>query len=157
MKNILRLTLTLFLLMYAASTLALSPEAEEGKALFAACNVCHDQTLDPPQGPPMWSVQRIYKREFADDKTLIKNMVAFVKSPSKETAIHQQAVKHLGLMPAMPLPDDMLTKIATYILEAKFPPPCEHWKNAAKRAGAMGDSKHAQKDHHMFERFCSKQ
>ena len=157
MKHIMRLSVLLIIPIFTASSLALSPDAEAGKALFAACNVCHDQTLDPPQGPPMWSVQRIYKRQFDDDIELIKSMVAFVKSPSKETAIHQQAVKHLGLMPAMPLPDDMLTKIATYILEAKFPPPCEHWKNAAKRAGAMGDSNHARKDHKMFERFCSKQ
>lgn len=81
-------------------------------------------------------------------------MVTFVKAPSLETAIHDEAIKQLGLMPPMPLPDEMLQKIATYIFEEKFPPPCEHWEIAVKRAEERGDAEHAKKDKMMLEQFC---
>ena len=54
----------------------------------------------------------------------------------------------------LPLPDEMLKKIAVYILEETFPPPCNHWKIAAKRAESRGDAEHAIKDRNRFDRFC---
>jgi len=133
---------------------ALSPEAVEGKRIYPACHVCHDQTQDPPLGPPMWGVQRRYKNGTLDDEDFVNSMVAFVKSPSLDKAIHDEAVEQLGLMPPLPLPDEMLRKISRYILEEQFPPPCEHWKIAVKRASSRGDSEHARKDQNMLNRFC---
>jgi hypothetical protein len=49
---------------------ALSPEASEGQALYPACHVCHDPTLDPPLGPPMWAVQRRYRNASLDRRGL---------------------------------------------------------------------------------------
>ena len=142
------------LLAFSSNSNALSPTADEGKSLYPACHVCHNQAMDPPLGPPMWGVQRQYKNNTLDNEDFVNSMVTFVKAPSLETAIHDEALKQLGLMPPMPLPDEMLHKIATYILEEKFPPPCEHWGIAVKCAEKKGDVEHAKKDKMMLERFC---
>ena len=150
-----KILLALVTVFFSSSSLALSPDAEEGKILYPACSVCHDQKLDPPKGPPMWGVQRRYKMEFDDGKEFIEKMVTFVKAPSLDTAIHDKAVKSMGLMPPMPLPDEMLRNISTYILEENFPPPCDHWRIAVKRAEKSGDMEHAEKDRRMLKRFCN--
>jgi len=140
--------------LYTANSNALSPDAVEGKGLYPACHVCHNQAMDPPLGPPMWGVQRRYKRNTLDNEDFVKSMVNFVKAPTLESAIHDEALGQLGLMPPMPLPDEMLKKIATYILEEQFPPPCEHWRIAVKRAEKKGDIEHAKKDQNQLKRFC---
>ena len=150
----LRLLILLITALYAVNSNALSPVAIEGQSLYPACNVCHNQAMDPPLGPPMWGVQRRYKKGTLDAEDFVKSMVDFVKAPTLENAIHDMAVEQLGLMPAMPLPDDMLKKIATYILEEKFQPPCEHWRIAVKRAEKKGDIEHAKRDQYQLERFC---
>lgn len=147
--------LLMSLLLFAPGSFALSPEAIEGKTLYPACHVCHNQAMDPPLGPPMWGVQRRYKRATLDDEDFVKTMVDFVKAPTLESAIHDKAIEMMGLMPAMPLPDDILTKISTYILEEDFPPPCEHWRIGARIAEEKGDLEHAEKDRRQLERFCN--
>ena len=147
--------LLLAVLLYAANGHALSPDASAGKSLYPACHICHNTELDPPLGPPMWGVQRIYRMGTLDDADFIRSMVEFVKSPSLETAKHDEAVSQLGLMPPLPLPEEMLVKIASYILEEQFPPPCTHWRIALQRALEKGDPEHAQKDQKMFERYCN--
>jgi len=134
---------------------ALSPEAEEGKSLYAACNVCHEQSMDPALAPPMWGVQRRYKRATNNAEEFVNKMVDFVKAPTLEKAIHDQALGQLGLMPPMPLPDELLRKISTYILEEQFPPPCDHWEMAVNKAREKGDMEHAQKDLRQLQRFCN--
>jgi len=150
-----QLFLLLSTLLCNAPVFALSDDAIEGKHLYPACHVCHDQTMDPPLGPPMWGVQRRYKRNTIDDEDFIDSMAAFVKKPTLEDAKHDMAVEQMGLMPPLPLPDDMLKKIATYILEESFPPPCAHWAIAVKRAEVKGDLEHAKKDQRMLDRFCN--
>lgn len=140
--------------LFATNIYALSPKALEGKSLYPTCHVCHNQEMDPPLGPPMWGVQRRYKNNSLDKEDFVQSMVNFVKAPTLETAIHDQAVEQLGLMPPLPLPDAMLAKISTYILEEKFPPPCAHWAIAVKRAIAKGDPEHAKKDQQMLDRYC---
>ena len=140
--------------LFSASSIALSPEAIEGKKLYPTCHVCHDQAMDPPLGPPMWGVQRRYKRDTIDDEDFVTSMVEFVKKPTLEDAKHDMAIDQMGLMPALPLPDAMLKNIAIYILEEKFPPPCAHWAIAVKLATQKGDMEHAKKDQRMLDRFC---
>lgn len=147
-------TLLLIVFIFPTASFALSPEATEGKALYPSCHVCHNQALDPPLGPPMWGVQRRYKRTTLDDEDFVKSMVEFVKAPSLDKVKHDVAVEQMGLMPPLPLPDEMLKKIATYILEEEFPPPCAHWEIAVKRAESKGDLQHAEKDRRQLERFC---
>jgi len=150
----LKLAIFIAITILCSTASALSPEAEAGKALFSTCNACHNQANDPPLGPPMWGVKRRYTRATLNKNDFVSKMVSFVKAPTLETAIHDKAVESLGLMPPLPLPDDMLKKIATYILEEDFPPPCDHWQIAVKRARKKGDVSHAQKDQRQFNRFC---
>jgi len=141
------------LLMSSASH-ALSPEATEGKALYPSCDVCHDQAKVPALGPPMWGVARKYKMNTMDKEDFIQQMTRFVKAPSLETAIHTEALSQLGLMPAMPLPDDFLNKISAYIFEEDFAPPCDHWRFAIDKAKKAGNVQHAAKDQRQLDRFC---
>ena len=134
---------------------ALSPEATEGKTLYPSCHVCHNPEMEKPLAPPMWGVQRRYKKNSLDKNDFVNSMAAFVKEPTLEKAIHDEALGQLGLMPALPMPDDMLKKIATYIFEENFLPPCTHWKIAVKNATSRGDVEHAAKDQRMLKRFCS--
>ncbi len=141
---------------YAVNSFALSADATEGKNFYPTCHVCHDQTMDPPLGPPMWGVQRRYRNNTIDNEDFVQSMVNFVKKPTMEEAKHDMAIEQMGLMPALPLPDDMLKKIATYILEEQFSPPCAHWAIAVKHATSKGDLEHAKKDQRMLNRFCNK-
>jgi len=139
---------------FSANSAELSAQASAGKSLFPACFVCHNPEMDPPLGPPMWSIQRLYKRNSIDAADFIQSMVSFVKAPSLEMAIHKEGVKRLGLMPALPLPDEMLSNIAAYIHEEQFEPPCAHWGIAVKRASESGDTEHASKDQRMLDKYC---
>ncbi len=147
--------LTVCAALFSFNANALSPEALEGKALFPACDVCHNQAQDPALGPPMWGVQRRYRKNTGSDAEFIERMVSFVKAPTMEKAIHDQALGQLGLMPPMPLPDEILNKIVTYVMEEQFPPPCDHWKMAVRRAEEKGDPEHAKKDKRQLDRFCN--
>ena len=153
MKN-LNATLLLVVLLISANGYALSPAAEEGKALYPACHVCHNPSQDPPLGPPMWGVKRRYQRAAMNEEEFVQRMMSFVKAPSEEKAIHDEALRQLGLMPAMPFEDETLFKIVNYILEEQFAPPCDHWKIAIQRAQDKGDMGHAQKDMRQYKRFC---
>jgi len=157
MKNPFKLyvpTLGILFAFLSSSSVALSPDAIEGKSFYPSCHVCHNQKMDPPLGPPMWGVQRRYKNNSLNSEEFVDQIISFVKEPTVEKAIHDEALKQLGLMPPMPLPDEMLRKIAVYLWEETFPPPCEHWKIAVKRAEKKGDIEHAEKDQMMLERFC---
>ena len=52
------ISITLVTIIFPVSSYAMSPDAAEGKLLYAVCETCHDQALDPPKGPPMWEVKR---------------------------------------------------------------------------------------------------
>ena len=143
------------LLLFTSSGYALSPEAEEGKALYSLCHSCHNPALEPPLGPPMWGVKRIYQRNSIDNEDFIQVMTDFVKAPTDENALHRRAVERLGVMPPMPLPDETLKKIGSYILEEDFPPPCEHWKNGVASATKSGDLEQAAREQRQLDRYCN--
>ena len=153
--RILQCSLLLSTTLFSASSIALSPEAIEGKSLYPTCHVCHNQEMDPPLGPPMWGVQRRYRNNTIDDEDFIQSMASFVKKPTLENAKHDMAVERMGLMPPLPLPDELLIKIATYILEEQFPPPCAHWSIAVKKSTETGDLEQAKKEQGMLNRFCN--
>ena len=93
-----RLHILLFITytLFPGTGFALSPDAIEGKTLYPTCHVCHNPEADPPLGPPMWGVQRRYKRSTIDDEDFIKSMVDFVKEPTLESARHDMAVEQMG-------------------------------------------------------------
>ena len=146
--------LSCFSLLFSTHTLALSADAETGKSLYPACHVCHNPDIDPPLGAPMFGIQRQYKNITQTKEEFIQRVVAFAKAPSQDMVIMKSAANNLGLMQPMPLPDDMLIKIATYIYEENFAPPCTHWRIAIQRMEKTGDTVHMMKDRKMYNKFC---
>lgn len=139
---------------FSISGYALSPEAVAGKEYFQLCNSCHNPSLNPPLAPPMWGVQRRYMKIARDKEQFVDLVAEFASSPTAEKAIFSRAVRRLGLMPAVSMSEDNLRKVAAYIWEQQFPPPCEHWKNGARLAEKAGDVAHAKKDRKKLDRFC---
>ena len=135
----------------------LSAAAERGKAAVKICMSCHDQELDPPQGPPLFGIQKRYSMIYPVKEEFVARMVSFVKEPQLDKAIMRRPVRILGLMPAMNLPEDQLSDIAYFIYENSFNLPCRHWEIAVKNAEKKGQvDPHIQKDKHMLEKFCQK-
>lgn len=150
-----QLVIASMFLIAASSVNALSPMAEAGKTHFALCNTCHNPDLDPPLGAPMFGIQRRYTRAYGSQEEVSKRIVAFVQQPSKDKALMRNAVKNLGLMPALPLPEETLTQIAHYIYEESFAPPCKHWEIAMKRLQDQPEQAgHLMRDKRKYQRFC---
>ncbi len=143
-----------FVSLLSGTAHALSPQALQGQQHFRLCNSCHDTALNPPKGPPMWGVKRQYLRNTLDRDDFISTMTAFVSQPSTDKVIHTKAFEQMGLMPAMPLPTEILHQLVAFIYEFEFAPPCDHWEIAVQRAEARGDLDHAEKDRRQLNRFC---
>jgi hypothetical protein len=131
---------------------SLSELAVQGEADFAICQSCHDASLNPPKAPPMYGVQRRYKREFENQQEFVDAIVKFVSQPGEEGALMKHPIKKLGLMPALPLGNDNLSKIATYIYEENFEPPCDHWAHAI--SSEKGKGKHRQHVQSVYDELC---
>lgn len=104
----------------------LSNLARQGKAKFdVICTACHKETFsDPMLAPPMAMVKDHYSRLFKDDKAgFVDAVVEWVKAPQQETTLMPGAIRNFNIMPPLPLPDEDLTAIATYLFEADIPFP----------------------------------
>ncbi len=144
-----------FFIVIPLKAQALSPLAEEGKIYFSVCNACHNPDLEPPKAAPFFGIQRRYKRAYGSKEAVVQNIKSYVKQPSEEKALMRNAVKNLGLMPPLDLSDEILHKVATYIVEESFAPPCKHWEIAIQRLSQQADqTRHLNKDRRMYHRFC---
>ena len=132
----------------------LSELAVQGQANFTVCQACHDDSLNPPKAPPMYMVQRRYKRQHENQQEFVDAIVKFVSTPTEDAALMKKPVEKLGLMPPLPLADDMLSGIATYIYEESFEPPCEHWAHAMSSGHGKGSGKHRQHVQSMYDELC---
>jgi len=131
---------------------------DDGKQLFQDnCLSCHNAELDPPMGPPMFGVQKRYKRATADRGAFINKLTAFTVHPSRDAAVMRMAVEKLGVMPDIGMEEAEARKIAAYIHDETFAPPCTHWKIGMKAARAQGDTQHFKKDQMMYNRMCANQ
>jgi len=129
---------------------------EEGKALFQQnCLMCHDAQLDPPQAPPMFGVQMKYKMATKDKDSFVEKVTAFATNPTEDKAILKEPVKMLGVMPDMGFEEEDVRKIAAYIHDETFAPPCNHWKHAAERFKAQGKMKLYKKHQQKYDAMCS--
>jgi len=154
MKKIMILTTAM---LFTANAWA-ADSAGEGKQLLQDnCMGCHGVELDPPMGPPMFGVQKRYKRITADRDAFIDKVAAFTLHPSEDTAIMKRAVEMLGVMPDIGMEEAEARKIAAYIHDETFAPPCAHWKIGMKQAKALGDEQHFKKDQMMYNRMCKDQ
>jgi mono/diheme cytochrome c family protein/cytochrome c556 len=136
---------------YAGDTASL-----EGKKLFQEnCLTCHNAELDPPMAPPMFGVQKRYKKASADRAEFIRKISEFVQQPSEEKALLKRAIKHVGIMPAVDIAEHDVEKIAAYIYDASFTVPCAHFRAAMKMAKAKGDMQHFNHAQKRFNHMCS--
>ena len=131
--------------------LNLSAEAQKGKATFAICMICHDTELDSMLGPPMRNIQRRYKKSYSEKKVFIEKIVEHTKNPTEENSLMKIAVKTFGVMPDLPLSDEFLSNIGSYIYEGEFPFPCKQMK---KEITADPDSDHAKMMQKMVAENC---
>lgn len=140
--------------LFSVNAHALSDEAMQGEVLYKTCHACHNPNFDPPKAPPMFAVQKQYKRVTANKQAFVDKLVGFTVNPQRDAAVLKHAVETLGLMPPLPIPEPELKKIAAYIYEHEFEYPCAHWQAGMKRAKAEGDMLHYEKDKKKLERFC---
>lgn len=138
-----------------SNEVVLSEKAQEGQKLFALCDACHNVSLDPPKAPPMYGVQRRYKMTYGDREGFVKAVTDFVQHPAMDKVVMRRPAMKMGLMPAMPLPADQLEKIANFIYEYPFPPPCNHWRIAVKNAEVAGEvDDHIEHDKMKLQKMC---
>lgn len=141
-------------LLISSSSWALTPEAEAGKATIAVCNACHEETLDPAKGPPLFAINKRYSRKHPDKADFIDAVRSFVVNPQAGNSLIPHAIEVMGLMPALPLDRTTLGNIGAYLYEENFPRPCAHWAIGVKNSTAMGDLEHAAQDQRKLDRFC---
>lgn len=139
----------------AAGHAPLSAAAMAGEKHIALCNGCHEESLDPPKGPPLYGIQMKYKKAHPEAAAFTQAIVDFVSAPTSDRVLMKRAEQKLGLMPALPLPEQQLREIAAYLYEQQFAAPCAHWEIAVKNAEAKGVADdHIARDKMKLKRFC---
>ncbi|MDX8387058.1 MAG: hypothetical protein R8M46_00795 [Ghiorsea sp.] len=147
--------LTTFVLLFVSQAHAGEKSFSEGKVLFQEnCLVCHDAQLDPPQAPPMFAVQKKYKKATDNQSEFVNRMVLFVVHPTKDKALLKEPVKMLGLMPELGFSPADVKKVAVYIYDESFSPPCNHWKAAANRFKESGQTAQYRSHQKRFDMMC---
>ncbi len=128
----------------------------EGKKLFQEnCLTCHNAELEPAQAPPMFGVQMKYKMATKDKTAFVDKVTAFATNPTEDKALLKMPVKMLGVMPNMGFEEDDVRKIAAYIHDETFEPPCNHWKHAAEKFKQEGKMKMYQKHQKKYDMMCT--
>ncbi|UCC26757.1 MAG: hypothetical protein JSU98_06530 [Gemmatimonadales bacterium] len=94
-----------------------SDDLTEGERIFnEICSGCH--TVDPPPNlaPPMSHVARHLRGAFDSQEEALAHVIDYVPSPSRERSIlPDMPHERFGLMPALPLPRDLLEAVGRYI------------------------------------------
>ena len=92
-------------------------QVAQGQQVFElVCSGCH--TLDPPpdSAPPMRHVARHLRQDLETFVELAEQVRTYVREPDAERSLlPPRAVERFGVMPALPLTDDILTAAAAYI------------------------------------------
>lgn len=141
-------------ILFAGNAWAGDTQLEGKQLLQDNCMGCHNAELDPPMGPPMFAVQKRYKMVTANRNEFIDQLTAFTLHPFEDKSVMINAVKLLGVMPDIGADEADVRKIAAYIYDETFAPPCAHWQASIKAAKARGDMQHAKKDQMMYNRMC---
>ena len=150
------LLITSVVLTFSAPVYAQDKAFMEGKKLFQeTCLACHDASLEPAQAPPMFGVQMKYKMATEDKESFVHKVSAFVMHPTADKALLKNPVKMLGVMPDIGAEEDDVRKIAAYIHDETFAPPCAHWKHAADKFKVEGKMKLYQRHQQKYDAMCS--
>ena len=102
------------------------------------CLICHTigAKNEPTQAiaPPLFAVKN-HLKEFTDRDEFIAHVSEWVKNPSADNSRMRGAVKKFGLMPALPLADDVLEEIAGWIYDTPMKKPNWYAKHYRKEHG----------------------
>ncbi|MBT8219266.1 MAG: DUF3365 domain-containing protein [Bacteroidia bacterium] len=81
------------------------------------CVACHNPDMDLKNrlAPPMVAVKDHYLEVYDSEGQFIQQFIRMVQDPAVSETRMPNAVKKFGLMPKMPLSDDQLSAIATYV------------------------------------------
>lgn len=97
-------------------------EIHPGKELMETyCFSCHmppgSVSHDDRIGPPMKAVKMHYKEDGVSKEEFIKQIQQWINSPSEENARMHGALDKFGVMPPLPLPNDISSQIADYMYD----------------------------------------
>ena len=89
------------------------------KIVEETCQVCHSATatMDDRLAPPLEAVKRRYLMTYPKIEDFTANLAAYVAQPTKEKALMKGAVDKFNLMTPLPLPEEDLKAVATYIYQ----------------------------------------
>ena len=103
-------------LMSGVSPSIMSAKTLSGQEIFTRnCSVCHSVAPPPKSAPPIIPLANRYHLKFQTKKEGVNHIVAYLKSPNKNTAIDPQAIARFGLMPAQSLQDSELRSVAEWV------------------------------------------
>ena len=111
--RLLTLMLALASLPAFGSSSATASNEVKGQLEFQQfCSACHEQgsRLAPPVGQVSLHLNSAFD-QFERAQVFIRD---YVQSPDQNKALMPGAVQRFGLMPAMPLPDEVLNKVSHY-------------------------------------------
>jgi cytochrome c553 len=90
-------------------------EIKRGMQLMQThCNTCHavnGRTHDQLLAPPLWGVRKQYLNKYPQPEAFVAGMLDYISEPTHEASLLPQAVERFGLMPMLPLPDELLRPI----------------------------------------------
>lgn len=116
------LVATTVLFLVAARSGAQDPDptpeqVARGQQVFELiCSGCHAVDPPPDSAPPMRHVARHLRRDLQAFPEFAEHVRTYVPAPSPEgSRLPPMAIERFGLMPALPLTDDVLTAAAAYI------------------------------------------
>jgi len=99
-----------------------SAKALSGQEIFTrSCSVCHSVAPPPKIAPPIMPLANRYHLKFRTKKEGMNQIVAYLKSPNKNSAVDPQAITRFGLMPAQTLPDAELRTVAEWVWDQYNP------------------------------------
>lgn len=119
--------IVLISLMYSAmataqetqDVLKTKPTDETLKALMLTCYVCHNPRVKQSNiiAPPLVGVKYHYKKAYPDKETFVNKVVTFIMDPTEDKALLDMPVARFGVMPDMPMDEDQVRQIVSYIYD----------------------------------------
>lgn len=104
------------------------------KLLKKQCYICHNPSATEKGriAPPMIAIKAHYIKENTTKEEFTKELIGFVKYPTKEKAKLFGAVKRFGVMPNQNYKEKHLKQIAEYLYDYQIDEPTwfkEHWQD----------------------------
>lgn len=94
-------------------------------ALMITCYVCHNPRVKEVNtiAPPLAAVKYVYKTRYPEKQEFVDQVTDFVMNPNNQKALLQGPVMQFGVMPEMPLNEQQVRSIVTYIYDNKIEEP----------------------------------